>query len=169
MKGATPDPSNPFRELRPTSSAVCWPTGSCGRVAKISAKAGRWPFRARNAVSVPRAPAGAWRIRRPPGGQRAATGAGAAVCTEFSPRSSLPAGLGRRVGFGRTGGVPERSRSLVSTTGAGRRVCQGALWFRHLRTAIRLILERESPRTLLMLDGVYVDGDEGLSSCRRRR
>ena len=81
----------------------------------------------------------------PPGGRRATTGAGAAVCTKLSLRNPLPTGLGRRVGLGRTGGVPASSRSLVSTAGAGRGVCQSALRIRHLRAAIRVVFERQSP------------------------
>lgn len=39
--------------------------GSCGRVVRSAARAGQWPFRARNGGSAPRAPAGEWQIRRP--------------------------------------------------------------------------------------------------------
>ncbi len=81
----------------------------------------------------------------------------------LTPPSTTPGNWKQpwRVGRGRTGGVPARGRPLVSTPGAGIGVHRWPLWLSHLRAAIRVIFECQSHIHVLMLDGVYVDGQEG--------
>ena len=52
------------RRCAPTSNAAFWPTDSCAPVVRTAGRAGRLPFPARSAGSAPPAAAGAWPIRR---------------------------------------------------------------------------------------------------------